>query len=108
MERPDAATGGSTCQGQGYTVTIDPIVVHVGDKISVKVTVPGEPTERSWVGLFTAGEERNLTGQWNYLVDIKPTYTVTFKPPSAGQYEIRLLLDAGYEKLAVSCIFSVQ
>lgn len=108
MEQPGSVSSGGGCQGTGYSLTIEPKVARAGESIAVHVTVPdGAPPEGSWVGLFPAGERGHL-GQWTYLVALRPTFTRSFTAPGPGQYEIRVLLDNGYDKVAVGCNFTVQ
>lgn len=101
-------SGGGSCQGAGYSLTVEPRVARSGEKIAVRVTVPGgAPPEGSWVGLFQPYGSSHL-GQFSYLADLKPTFTRTFNSTVPGQYEIRVLLDSGYDKVAARCSFTVQ
>jgi hypothetical protein len=106
MQSPgNAGGGGTSCQGNGYSITIDPNVIAPGGTITVRVAVPGgDLPYYSWVGMFTPS-----LGPWQYLKDLKPNFTRNFiVPDTRGKYEIRVLLDSGYDNIATTCIFTVQ
>lgn len=101
--------GGLTCEGAGYTLTLEPGMPRVGEPVTARVMVPGgSPPHGSWIGLFRPADYYVISGQWTYLAELQPSFTRTFSSTVPGQYQVRVFRDAEYDKVAIRCTFTVQ
>jgi hypothetical protein len=103
------AGGGSSsgCRGTSLSVTVNPSTALQGRTVQAQVTFPdGKYPDRSWVGLFPSGGTGHL-GQWKYLSELS-SCAFAFTAPGPGTYEIRLLLDGGYDKVGARGYFEVR
>lgn len=105
---PQAASAAQGCRGTSYAVSVTPDVARQGQPLTVQALAPnGQFPPQSWIGLFPEGGAGHL-GQWAYFDQLRTCGVHPFNAPGPGRYEIRILLDSGYDKIAARGTFTVQ
>jgi hypothetical protein len=84
-----------------FAVSVDPTAAQPGSPIVVSWSAPDTRSEHDWVAIYPAGgDSSNYTeGLWAYT-DGTATGSVTLAAPAAGAYDVRYLLNDGYEAVA--------
>lgn len=75
-------------------------VVKCGSDIPVRSTLySGKGKSTDWIGLYAAGAKNQEYVSWKYVTDAEQVLRAPVQP---GTYEVRYLLDNGYESVATS------
>jgi serine protease len=111
-----AAVIGAMSPPAPAAISASPTNVASGGTLTVEWSGIAAPTARDWIGLYVAGSAGNSSIDWMY-VNCSKTATIalasgscSFALPTslaAGTYELRLLANNGYTRLATSAAFTV-
>ena len=64
-------------------------------------------TAKDWIGLYEAGAKNEDYKAWTYVADADQGQVTLKAPDRPGTYELRYLLDNGYESVATSLTIAV-
>ena len=79
------------------------ICVKCGGEIPVRWSVfSGPRSSQDWIGLFVTGASNEAFVTWKYVADADQGNLTLQAPDTPGTYEMRYLLDNGYESVATS------
>jgi hypothetical protein len=80
----------------GFSVTTSPSSAAPGQLLTVAWTAPGGRAATDWVGLFPSGGPAGSEVWWTYTGG-SPTGSARLAAPGVGTYEVRYLLQDGYQ-----------
>jgi hypothetical protein len=98
------------------TLSVAPTSVASGGTVTADWTGIAAPTPRDWIGLYVAGAAGNSSIEWMYVscskspAAARAAGSCAFALPASlapGSYELRLLANDGYTRLATSPAFTV-
>ena len=113
-------TGGSTPPsggGTSPTLTVTPTTVSPGGTVTATWSGITAPTSTDWIGLYSPGAADTNFTSWIYVScsmspgSARASGSCSYVLPatlSGGSYELRLLANDGYTRLATSSAFSVS
>jgi len=116
LGNPSTATLTITDNDGGPTLTVSPATILVGGSITASWSGIVSPTAADWIGLYAPGAANTAYVDWIYVSCSKTAGTAqasgscsfTMSPTlPAGTYELRLLANNGFTRLATSNTFSV-
>jgi Ca-activated chloride channel family protein len=94
-------TAGFTFEPGTYTVTAGANTVAPGGELSVSWTAStGSPLD--WISLFRIGAPNTSYGYYKYTNGAASGTLTLIAPTQAGEYEVRYLLNDGYNDVARS------
>jgi Right handed beta helix region len=96
--------------GGGVTLSISPTSVAAGGTVTATWAGIPSPTALDWLGLYTPGSSDTAYLAWRYTTGTA-SGNVPFTIPGTitpGTYELRLLSNNGFTRLAISNSFTAQ
>jgi acyl-CoA thioesterase I len=91
-----------------YTVRVGATSYTTNDAIAVTWTAAtNRSSTEDWVGLYRVGASDRQFISWQYIPDGQGSGTLTFPRQAAGQYEARMFVNDGYERVGVSQRFQI-
>ena len=91
-----------------YSVTAGPASVLMGQPINVSWSAPAGTSVKDWVGLYKVGSGDQGCIAFQYTNGTSAGSISFTAPWEAGQYEVRYLLNDGYQSVTSSSTFTVQ
>jgi hypothetical protein len=89
-------------------LTIDKTRYNLGETIRVNWNVPNDKkSDRNWVGVYRVGSSNNSYSSWKTASNQTGQLNLT-APTTAGDYELRIFYNYGYELIATSRTFTVN
>lgn len=73
-----------------------------GEIPAIWTLLSGKRTRQDWIGLFPAGAKNEDFVSWKYVADLDHGRLTLAAPEQPGTYEMRYLVDNGYEAVATS------
>jgi hypothetical protein len=98
----------TVASAQSYSVSVSPSNPSPNAQLTVSWTA-STAGGQDWLGLYQVGASNTAYLAWTYTGGTTSGSTTFFSAPSsAGQYEIRYLLNNGYDSVAVSNTITVS